>query len=201
RREQHVRAEGLDRFRVGPTGPRVESSAILYIEPMNAANARALGFDMLSSPERREAMHASRDSGETTLSRAVVLVQDAGGERRAGVLMYRAVYATGNIPESVVARRAGIQGWVDAPFRPADLMQSIGRSHPAILVRLYETASTDPKSLLYQDADAGEATRDWSSAVRVPIRALDRRWTLEAIRLPGATAGMPLSGRAPWVLP
>ncbi len=198
--EQQVRAEGFDRFRIWPTGPRVESSAILYIEPMNAANARALGFDMLSNPERREAMHAARDSGETTLSRAVGLVQDAGGERRAGVLMYRAVYATGGIPESVVARRAAIQGWVYAPFRPSDLVQSVGR-HPSILVRLYETAATDPRSLLYQDAGAGDARHDWSAAVHVPVRALDRRWTLEAIRVPGAAGAIPLSGRAPWVLP
>ncbi len=198
--EQQVRAEGLDRFRIWPTGPRVESSAILYIEPMNAANARALGFDMLSNPERRDAMHASRDSGETTLSRAVGLVQDAGGERRAGVLMYRAVYATGSTPESVVARRAAIEGWVYAPFRPADLVQSVGR-HPSILVRLYETASTDPRSLLYQDTAAAGAASNWSTAVRVPVRALDRRWTLEAIRAPGAAGAMPLSSRAPWVLP
>ncbi|HLT26214.1 MAG TPA: CHASE domain-containing protein [Zeimonas sp.] len=200
--EEHVQAEGLDRFRVWPTGPRVESSAILYIEPMNAANARALGFDMLSNPERRQAMHASRDSGETTLSRAVGLVQDAGGERRAGVLMYRAVYATGTVPESVVARRASLQGWVYAPFRPADLMRSIGAVHPSILVRLYETSSTDPRALLYQDAGAEDAGRDWSAALRVPIRALDRRWTLEAIRVP-VPGVVPLSdsGPTPWLLP
>lgn len=198
--ERQVHAEGLDGFRVWPTGPRVESSAILYIEPLNAANARALGFDMLSSPERREAMHASRDSGETTLSRSVGLVQDAGGEQRAGVLMYRAVYSTGAIPESVVARRAAIQGWVYAPFRPADLMRSLRGLDPSVTLRLYETASSDPRSLLYQDADAAGVERDWSAAVRVPVRALDRRWTLEAIRASGPGA-MPLPGRAPWMLP
>lgn len=198
--EERVRAEGLDRFHVWPTGPRVESSVILYIEPMNAANARALGFDMLSHPERRQAMHASRDSGETTLSRAVGLVQDAGGERSPGVLMYRAVYATGSVPESVSARREALQGWVHAPFRPSDLVRGIDLGHPSIRVRLYETASTDPRSLLHQDSGAGGASHDWSSAVRVPIRALDRRWTLEAIHVPAAGA-IPLPGRAPWTLP
>ncbi len=196
--EAQVRAEGLDGFRIWPTGPRVESSAILYIEPMNAANTRALGFDMLSSPERREAMHASRDSGETAVSRAVGLVQDAGGERRAGVLMYRAVYSTGVIPESVVARRAALQGWVYVPFRPEDLLRSIRDSYSSIRVRLYESSGSDPRSMLYQDASAADPERDWSAAVRVPVRALDRRWTLEAIRLPGAISP---PGRAPWMLP
>ncbi len=196
--ESHVRAEGLDGFRVWPTGPRVESSAILYIEPLNAANARVLGFDMLSSSERREAMHASRDSGETTLSRAVGLVQDAGGEQRAGVLMYRAVYSTGTAPESVVARRAAIRGWVYVPFRPVDLVRSLRGADPSVRLRLYETASSDPHALLYQDADPANAERDWSAAVRAPVRALDRRWTLEAIRVSGA---MPPPGRAPLLLP
>ncbi|MDT3677959.1 MAG: CHASE domain-containing protein [Burkholderiaceae bacterium] len=194
--EEQVRAEGFDSFRVWPTGPRAESSAILYIEPMNAANARAMGFDMLSNPDRREAMRASRDSGGTNLSRAVGLVQDTGGEQRAGVLMYRAVYATGAVPESVVARRAAIRGWVYAPFRPADLMRSIRGADTSTLVRLYETASSDPHSLLYQDADAAGVERDWSGAVRVPVRALDRRWTLEAIRVPGDAAATSLPGRA-----
>src|SRR5690606_9497345 len=97
-------------------------------------------------------------------------------------------------------RRAAIRGWVYAPFRPSDLVQDVGR-HPSILVRLYETASTDPRSLLYQDAAGADAASDWSAAVRVPVRALDRRWTLEAIRAPGVAAAMPVSSRAPWVLP
>lgn len=198
--ESQVRAEGLDGFRVWPSGPRVESSAILYIEPMNAANARALGFDMLSNPDRREAMHASRDSGGTTLSRAVGLVQDAGREQRPGVLMYRAVYATGVIPESVVARRAALQGWVYAPLRPADLMRSVRGADTTTLVRLYDTASSDPRSLLYQDADAATVERDWTGAVRAPVQALDRRWTLEVIRVPGGAAATPLPGRS-WALP
>ncbi len=198
--ESEVRAEGLDSFRVWPSGPRVESSAILYIEPMNAANARALGFDMLSNPDRREAMHASRDSGETTLSRAVGLVQDTGREQLAGVLMYRAVYATGVIPQSVAARRAALQGWVYAPLRPADLMRSVRGMDTTTLVRLYDTASSDPRSLLYQDADTAAAERDWSGAMRVPVQALDRRWTLEVIRVPGGAAGNRLPGRS-WALP
>jgi len=194
--EEQVRAEGFDNFRVWPTGPRAESSAIVYIEPMNAANARAMGFDMLSNPDRREAMHASRDSGGTNLSRAVGLVQDVGGEQRAGILMYRAVYGTGAVPDSVVARRAAIRGWVYAPFRPGDLMRSIRGTDHSTLVRLYDTASTDPHSRLYQDADTAGVERDWSGAVRVPVRALDRQWTLEAIRVPGRPAAMPLPVRA-----
>ncbi len=199
--EAQLRGEGLEDFHVWPTGPRVESSAVLYIEPMNAANTRALGFDMLSSPERREAMHASRDSGETAVSRAVGLVQDAGGQRQAGVLIYRAVYSTGVVPESVVARRAALQGWVYVPFRPDDLLRSIRDSDSSIRVRLYEASGGDPRSLLYQDAGAADSAGDWSTALRVPVRALDRRWTLEAIRLPDRAGATPSSGRAPWMLP
>lgn len=199
--EQRVRSEGFEQFRVWPTGPRAESSAILYIEPMSAANVRALGFDMLSSAERREAMHASRDSGRTTLTRSVGLVQDAGGERRAGVLLYRAVYGTGTVPDSIFARRAAHKGWVYAPFRPSEMMLGFGRvADPAVLVRLYETADADPRSLLYQDAAAEEAKRDWTRAVRVPIRALDRTWMIEGIRARGAPGALSFSSRAPWVL-
>jgi len=62
---------------------------ILYLEPANTANQKAIGFDMASEDVRRKAMEAARDSGNPTASGKVELVQEQylGGNQK-GFLIY-----------------------------------------------------------------------------------------------------------------
>ena len=88
-----MRANGFPDFRIWPAGPRSELSAILYIEPLDASNARALGYDMLAENVRRRAMDAAREKGEPALSGPVTLVQDSGRQSdHTAVLMFVPVY-------------------------------------------------------------------------------------------------------------
>lgn len=196
--EHRVQAEGFDQFRVWPTGPRVEASTILYMEPMNAANARSLGFDMLTESDRRAAMHASRDSGRAALTSALTLLQDAGGQRKVGVLMYLPVYVNGGRApgDTVDARRAAHIGWIYAPFRPAALVDSLGRgTRPSVLVRLRDSGAEG--ALLYRDAGLPDGVLPSNDAVHVTIEVADRAWTLEGVPASGSTAAAS-STRAPW---
>ncbi len=186
--EHRVHSEGFEQFRVWPTGPRAEASTILYMEPMNAENARALGFDMLSAPDRRLAMHASRDSGRAALTSGLALLQDAGGPRSTGVLLYLPVYVNGSRPEGDApeARRSAHIGWIYAPFRPAALIDGLGRgTRPSVLVRLLDSKTAGAGSLLYRDAGLPDSAQLSTDAVRVSIEAADRVWTLEGIPASG----------------
>ena len=62
-------------------------SAIVYLEPQDWRNQRALGFDMLSEPVRRSAMVRARDEGGAALSGRVTLVQETGEDVQHGTLM------------------------------------------------------------------------------------------------------------------
>lgn len=201
--EQAVRAEGFPEFRVWPSGPRAEVSPINYIEPMSAANVRALGYDMGSDPDRRQAMNASRDTGKPTLSPSVVLLQDAGGARRVGALMFLAVYGYGGpaLEQTMWARQQAHRGWVYVAFRPAQMIESLDRSERLSLrVRLYDGAAPDAGSLLYQDPRLGDTTISPDRAARMTIQAVDRTWTLEAFPGPPASGAAPFSSRSPWTL-
>lgn len=53
---------GLEDFDIKPADPRPEYHAILYLEPLDARNRRAIGYDMFTEPTRRAAMERARSS-------------------------------------------------------------------------------------------------------------------------------------------
>ena len=195
-----VRNEGFPDFQIWPPGPRAEISTIVYIEPFDAANLRAFGFDMYSEPVRREAMRAARDSARPTLTGPVALVQDAGAVHPAAVLMYLPVYQYGAAIDTVAQRRAALAGWVYAPFRPADLVTGVGRdAGRPLFVRLFDGRLPDARTLLYSDESPAPAVAGaGGGSARVPIEVLGRVWVLEAQAMPEPAGEALLGSRMPW---
>lgn len=194
--EESVRAEGFRDFRVWPKGPRPGASAIVYIEPLDAANIRALGYDMFSDETRRDAMQTARDSGKAVLTKPVALVQDAGGPSRPAVLLYVPLYRHELRTDTEEARRDALLGWIYAPFRPGDLMQRLDRGRdPMLAIRLFDGGSGEP-ALLYSDAAVRFEYAAGMKPLRVPIDFAGRQWHLDA--LPSANAAAILDYREPW---
>lgn len=176
--EARVRADGFPDYRVYPAGEGEPQTAISHIEPFDARNLRAFGYDMYSEPVRRAAMTAARDSGQAALSGKVVLVQEGGVSHDAGFLMYLPVYRSGLDVETVEQRRAALAGWVYAPFRMNDLMRGVGGiAAPQLDVEIYDGDHMTPGALLYRSPGAGrvEAPR-FSTATRMVMAG--RIWTV-----------------------
>lgn len=153
-----VREEGFPGYTLYPEGARDRYSSILYIEPFSGPNLRAFGYDMLTSPARRQAMEAARDSGLATLSGKVTLVQeDASGQAQAGFLIFLPVYRNGpdrQPPRTVEERRARIAGWVLAPFRMKNLMAGIlGRDAGVLDIAIDDAPNAGESSRLYASWD------------------------------------------------
>lgn len=121
-----VRAEGFADYRVWPEGERAEYTSIVFLEPFDARNRRAFGFDMYSDPIRQEAMQRAMETGLPAASRGVRLVQEyeQDAEAQAGFLLYVPVY-NGQEPTSPEARRDSLRGFVYAPFRMGDLVEGL----------------------------------------------------------------------------
>jgi CHASE1-domain containing sensor protein len=90
-----VRREGFPEYAIRPPGERPVYTSILYLEPFDVRNQRAFGFDMFSEATRRAAMERSRDTGLTSISARVTLVQETTEGVQAGFLMYLPVYKPG----------------------------------------------------------------------------------------------------------
>jgi signal transduction histidine kinase len=122
-----IRATGVPfTYRPQPDGDE-PLHAIVYLEPLDARNLIALGFNMFSEPVRRAAMEAARDRAEPAASGRVRLVQEEAepGREQYGFLIYLAVYEGGQVPLTLEERRARLTGFVYSPFRGDDLLQGI----------------------------------------------------------------------------
>ncbi|MEK0085336.1 CHASE domain-containing protein [Benzoatithermus flavus] len=121
------RLAGHAGFRLWPESVGAEErTAILYLEPLDARNRAALGFDMFTEPTRRAAMARARDTGEAAASGRVELVQEIDpAHKQAGFLVYVPVYAGGAVPPTTALRRERLVGWAYSPFRAGDLLRHV----------------------------------------------------------------------------
>ena len=132
------RRAGRPDYRFNPEGTRDSYTAVVYLEPENWRNTRAVGYDMFSEPRRRAAMERARDTGGPALSRKVALMQETGEDVQAGTLVYLPVYADGVVPDTAEGRRAALVGYVYGAFRMGEFIPKvIDRNLPGTFQRLY----------------------------------------------------------------
>ena len=179
-----IRSEGFPKYSVWPPGERPIYTPIVYFEPFRDRNLRTLGFDMFSEPVRRAAMARSRDTGKTTLSGKVELVQETGTDRQAGALMYVPVYRVGMPGSALEARRTSLIGWAYSPYRMQDFMAGIlrdweHRDGRTAELHIYDGGTATPETLLFDSAGADTSI---SNSLFHQQRTIDfggRTWRLE----------------------
>ncbi|MBL8566741.1 MAG: CHASE domain-containing protein [Hyphomicrobiaceae bacterium] len=153
--EASQREAGHPTFAVTPPGPRDRMTAIVYLEPEDWRNKRAIGYDMLSEPIRRAAMLRAEQTREPSLSGRVTLLQETNENQQAGTLMYLPVLK----PDGSTA------AFVYAAFRMNDLISQVTKSqapHTAgnVALRIYDGPIARPDAILFEGHnDATSATR------------------------------------------
>lgn len=192
---QTARAEGVSGFSFYPEGERATYTTILYLEPLDWRNQRALGFDMFSEPVRRVAMERARDTGEPALSGKVMLRQETDEGAQAGLLLYVPVYRRGARPATIEDRRAAHVGYVYSPFRMDDLVsRTFFRRQPQafsnVRLEIFDGREPDEAARLFDSARANNANREgpmsdmrrYSSVL--PTEIYGATWTLRISSLP-----------------
>jgi signal transduction histidine kinase len=183
---QFMKPQGFPDFKIWPEHERSEYHAIIYLDPLDARNRAAIGYDMFSEPTRRQAMEQARDTGEPAASGKVTLVQEIDDDKQVGFLLYVPVYQQGQLPRTVEERQRMLEGFVYSPFRLDDLFNSLfgGIVEPQVAFDLYDGARVTPERLLFS-----------SSSVKMPahqaLRMMmvgGRSWTLVFSSLPALEA-------------
>jgi CHASE1-domain containing sensor protein len=80
---------------------------VYFVEPLKG-NETALGFDLSTHPQRLRAINKARDTGAFIASGIVELVQSQ--QHGAGLLVVKAIYSNGLVPESLAEKRKLIKG-------------------------------------------------------------------------------------------
>lgn len=147
---QVLRNSGFPDFQLYPVGNREVYTPIVFIEPFDWRNQRAVGYDMFNEPSRRRAMERARDNNQAALTGKVILVQETNEDVQAGFLIYLPVYHNNSEPTRKKDAASMIQGFVYAPFRATDFAQDIFKDHfEDIDIEIYDGVTPTGSGLLY----------------------------------------------------
>ena len=103
---------------------------VQFVEPMRG-NGRALGYDIASEANRREAAERARDTGEAALTARIQLVQTE--DDLPAVILMLPIYRQGLSVTNTAKRRAAVQGWVYGAFVMRDLMAGLIETRDAAI--------------------------------------------------------------------
>ena len=117
-----ARAAGEAGYQVRPEGARPVYAPVRFLEPPSSSNQRAMGYDVLSEPLRRQAAERSRDTGQPALSGQIILVVNGPDDRMPGAILLMPVYRNGAATGTEAERRGALLGWAYATFRIGDLL-------------------------------------------------------------------------------
>jgi PAS domain S-box-containing protein len=193
--ERHMQRQGMTEFVVWPKNERDEVHSILYLEPLDRRNLAAIGYDMYTEEERREAMRLARDTARPAATGPVTLVQEIDSHKQTGFLIYMPLYAGGRTPDTVEERRANLVGYVYAPFRVDDLLAGIFGSEEQhrVTFAIRDAGSENGAAYLHRSADKPDAAE---FATTAQLAVAGRIWVLEFASLPVFEAHS-----ATWLLP
>jgi signal transduction histidine kinase len=169
---------------VHPDAQRDEYHSIIYIEPVNTRNLKALGYDMFAEPTRRAAMEKARETNTATISGKVILVQEITKDVQPGFLMYLPVYEKNKPRETVEQKAEALQGFVYSAFRTYDLFNAMlpilqETKTSDIRIKVYDGTKSD-ENLLY-DSKVGVPDHTWIESVNVDYG--HRTWMMEFSRI------------------
>lgn len=191
-----VRADGATDFEVTdvPNVTRPPDSAagrehyvITFIEP-HLPNRQARGLDIASEINRRTAAELARDTGEPQMTKRITLVQD--GQMRPGFLLYVPIYRKNLGMVTIADRRAGVKGWVYAPFITENFLKGVlGRQDRDLQLHFFEGQSLQTNDLLFSSTTNGSPPKGFDHVTTLQLAG--QPFTLGWNRQPGsATSDM-----------
>lgn len=191
---ERLQSEYYENFRMFPDTLRDIFQSIIYLEPLDARNRRALGFDMSSEPTRREALDRARDTGRAAATARIVLLQETDRNTQSGFLIYVPVYKNIEIPDTIEKRQMAIDGFIYSPFRAGEFLAEIEKEASAshIGIAIYDGA-IDSNHLLANSkgqvvptdpANLSDPERSVSYLVDKELEVAGREWIIRYFALP-----------------
>ncbi len=182
--ESEAQKDGFSRFSfkerhddgsMTPAQRRDEYFPVFYVEPL-AGNAKALGFDLASSPARKAAMDKARDSGEMVATARIPLVQEK--QSQYGFLVFYPIYEKGQQPDNLTLRRQELKGFALGVFRIGDMVNSAlaNLDKTNLQIRLLDHSAPVESQELFNLT--GGFTAFAGLQLEVPLDMTGRQWVL-----------------------
>ncbi|MDA7088587.1 PAS domain S-box protein [Pseudomonas sp. SA3-5] len=177
-----ARADGWPAFATRQLAPHAgERFVIQYIEPVER-NVAAVGLDIASERNRREAALGALRSGEVHLTGPITLVQATGSPQQS-FLILMPIYRGGVVPATVAEREARGFGWSYAPLLIHEMLADLGLERATFGLQLQDNSDPEQPTLFYdnrpQAADAPGLYR-----MQLQHEVFGRHWQASFIALP-----------------
>ena len=181
-----IQQEGFPNYQIWPITQRQNYAPIVFIEPLDPINQRALGFDIATEKVRRAALDAARDTNSAFVTGKVDLVQRADKSRSATLIILLPIYKNGLPNDTIENRRVALMGWVEAVLRIEPLMTGVlGMNDPGIDIEIFDGENISPASLLYdKDRFLRNARNTQLFQTTQQLKIAGRIWTLRISSLP-----------------
>ncbi|MBT8172839.1 MAG: CHASE domain-containing protein [Nitrosopumilus sp.] len=119
---KELESYGITDYTITPEWIRVEYYPVVYLEPLDFRNQRAMGYDIYVEEKRQQAVETLRNTGDTTITGKLILVQETENDIQNGFLMLVPIYPN---ESSSSVNSYDLQGIVYAVFRMNDFMKSV----------------------------------------------------------------------------
>ncbi|MEO9386716.1 PAS domain S-box protein [Chromobacterium phragmitis] len=162
--------------------------AIQYFEP-EAPYAGAIGLDIASETQRREAAVAAMRSGGAALSGPITLVTGRSAPLQSFLLMLP-IYDSPATPASVAAREARIAGWSFVALSMSGVLGDGGLKPKQARLRLFDLSETAPPFEFYSTSGPSSAAAPLSVALQRKIYG--RQWRMQLDAYPAFIDAMAL---------
>jgi len=127
-----MKSYGSDDFDITPPGDRDEYYPVLFLEPLNLRNQKAIGYDIYFEQTRKNTINILKETGDTTITEKITLVQEIDDDVQNGFLMLVPVYSN--------THPHGLQGIVDTVIRINDFIQGTvdSKSFEHLRLKIYD---------------------------------------------------------------
>ncbi len=175
-----MKSYGSNAFDIKPAGDRDEYYPVLFLEPLDLRNQQAIGYDIYFEQTRKNTVNTLIETGDTTITGKIILVQEIDDDIQNGFLMLVPVYSNAN-PDI-------LQGIVYNVFRINDFVEGTVDvdSFEHLRLKIYDDSVSDENLFFNSDKIShhkfGES--DFSKTVSTSIN--NRTWVFvyEGIQSP-----------------
>lgn len=170
---------GVENFDIKPSGDRDEYYPILFIEPSDVRNAQAVGYDIYFEQTRHDAVNTVKETGTTTITGKIILVQEIDENIQNGFLMMDPIYSNDD---------SSLQGIVYAVFRINDFVQATinMETFEHHRLKIYDEYVSD-ETLFFDSElihDSKFDTADYSTTITSSINNRNWVFVFEGVKTP-----------------
>jgi len=171
-----ARADGAPDFDIRQLNPHQgERFVIQYIEPVER-NRPALGLDIRSEANRRQAAETAMRTGAATLTGPITLVQKIGEPQRS-LLFMLPVYQSGRPTALEAERIAACIGWTYAPLSLKEVLADFALTDQGLELTLRDLTQTPAGEVFFDASNSKDTMTDFTSSRS--FEHYGRRWQLE----------------------